>query len=151
MLSVLDEPEQTADLLERNTVEIHRPDLLERGGIGSDAHENETVRLAAYLFSIAAMCRDRVRSIAEGLHKVGWKKQDQELFERTFEDLRAVWTTYQGVLRYLPDDSWAGDPPTPGQVLEDLERPRRRLIAALDKYRVQLRVVLGYEKMTHHG
>jgi hypothetical protein len=144
VLRVLDQAEQLPDLLERNTAEIDSPNL-QRSGIESDTDDNETVTLAAYLFSIAGTCRDTARSTAKDLHKAGWTKQDQQRFERAFENLRDVWTTYQSLLRELQDASWGGEPPTPGQVLEDLERPRRRFIAALDIYRVQLRVALNYE------
>jgi hypothetical protein len=151
VLRVLDQPEQLPDLLERNTAEIESPDL-QRSGIGSDTDENETVTLAAYLFSIAGTCRDKTRSIAKDLYNAGWTKQDQQLLERAFEDLREVWTTYRSLLLDLQDASYGGEPPTPGQVREDLERPRRRFIAALDIYRVQLRVALNYEtSATGHG
>lgn len=144
VLKVLDQADQLPDLLERNTAEIDSPDL-QGSGIESDTDEDETVTLAAYLFSIAGTCRDTARSTTKDLRKAGWTKEDQRRLEQAFENLRQVWTTYQSLLHVLQDASWDGEPPTPGQVLEDLERPRRRFIAALDSYRVQLRVAVTYE------
>jgi len=145
VLRVLDKADQLPDLLERNTAEIDNPDL-QHNGIGSDADDDEMVTLAEYLFSIAGTCRDETRSTANDLRKAGWTKRDQGLLEQKFENLRQVWTTYRSLLNDLQDARYGWEPPTPGQVREDLERPRSRFIAALKDYCAQLRVALNNEK-----
>jgi hypothetical protein len=96
---------------------------------------------AAQLYTMARFCRDFVNEHALALKAARWK--DEASFLRTFKKLYDTWTTYHGVLEYRDNVNW-DDGPTPGQVLADLERPRRNFITALDAYRVELHAIEGF-------
>ena len=123
VLSTLNKAEQTPDLLEQ------------------DAAEMEGVTLAEYLYTIARWCRDAVEATTDSLRTAGWAGGNEAQFMRSFWNLVDAWTTYHGVLRYRQDADYTGAGPTPGQVLADLQTPRRGFITALDAYRVQLLIV----------
>lgn len=136
VLNALHEADQTPDILEIDV-------LLERNGIDSAAYEPAMVTRAEYLYAIAVVCLKTVRNISGHLNKVGWRREDIELFSRTFENLADAWSTYKRILRDLNHASWGGES-SPAQVLAGLERPRRKYITKLDAYCVQLLVVLEY-------
>jgi hypothetical protein len=83
------------------------------------------------------------RLIAGQLHQAGWRNEDEELFLRAFENLADVWSTYKRILDDLKRARWGGEL-SPDRVLAGLERPRRRYLAKLDAYRVQLLVAEAY-------
>lgn len=96
---------------------------------------------AEQLYTMARFCRNFVDEGAQALKIAGWK--DEAAFLRTFKKLYDTWTTYHGVLAYRGTENW-DEGPTPGQVLADLEKPRRNFIAALDTYSVELQAVEGF-------
>ncbi len=104
----------------------------------------EGVTEAEYLFRAARWCRNFVVTATADLKAAGWEDIKEAQFTQSFRKLVDAWTTYRRVLGYLPDADWEGDGPTPGQVLADLEAPRRGFITALDAYRVQLLFVQRY-------
>jgi hypothetical protein len=118
------------------------PDMLETE-VPLDHNAPDPVTWAEYLYTIAVVCMKTVRRIAGQLHKMGWRKEDEELFSRAFENLADVWSTYKGILGALEQARWGGEP-SPDQVLAGLERPRRKYLIGLDAYRVQLLVVQEY-------
>jgi len=118
------------------------PDMLETDA-PLDHNAPDPVIWAEHLYTIAVVCLKTVRRIAGQLHKVGWRKEDEELFSRAFENLADAWSTYKGILGDLKDARWGGEP-SPDQVLAGLERPRRKYLTELDVYRVQLLVVQEY-------
>jgi hypothetical protein len=134
VLEVIDEAEQTPDLLELNMANV--------GGLDSPLDGN-IVPLAEYLYSVSRICRNIVRSIAMSLREAGWDEEGEIRFLRAFRKLVDRWTTYHRVLNDLNEASWGGTP-SPDQVLQGLEKPRRAYIDALDAYHVQLQVVLNY-------
>lgn len=136
VLNALREGDQTPDMLEIDV-------LAEHNGIDSATDEPTTVTQAEFLYSIAVACLKTVRRIAGHLNKVGWTREDVELFSRTFESLADAWSTYKRILRDLNHASWCGES-SPDRVLAGLERPRRKYITELDTYCVQLFVVLEY-------
>jgi hypothetical protein len=136
VLNSLQEGDQTPDMLEMDV-------LAERNGIDSATDEPSTVTQAEFLYAIAVVCLKTVRRIPGHLNKVGWRREDVELFSRTFENLADAWSTYKRILRDLNHASW-GSESSPDRVLAGLERPRRKYIIELDAYCVQLFVVLEY-------
>lgn len=125
------------------------PDMLEiKVSPDYNATDNKTdtpspVTLAEHLYIGAVGCLKMAQRVAGQLHQAGWKKEDEELFSRAFENLADVWSTYKIILDDLKRARWGGDP-SPDQVLAGLERPRRRFLARLDAYRVQLLVAEEY-------
>jgi hypothetical protein len=145
VLDVINEAEQTPDLLE---IEV---------APNGNAADNQakyvgTVTSAEHLYASAVLCRKVARRIAGQLHQAGWRMEDEELFFRAFENLADVWSTYKKILDYLKRARWDGEPSL-DQVLIGLERPRRRYLAGLDAYRVQLLVVEEYlnRAVDYHG
>ena len=130
MLKVIDDAEQTPDVLEKHKIETQE----------NGAYAN-TVTLAAYLYSIARICRNTVRGTAQDLYEAGWMREDAELFMLTFENLVDVWTTYKNALEDLQDASSDKESSSARTVLGT---ERRRYIEALEKYYIQLLVVLRY-------
>ena len=136
VLDAIREAEQTPDLLEAE--------------IPSDCNVSDNqadsfhlVTRAEYLYAGAVQCRKMARRIAEQLRQAGWRNEDEELFLRAFENLADVWSTYKRILDDLKRARWGGEL-SPDQVLAGLERPRRRYLAKLDAYRVQLLVAAEY-------
>lgn len=126
VIKVLDEAEQTPDLLD-----IHQ-----------DVDGGARVTLAEYFFITARECRNMVRSIKGVLRKAGWTDTSELLLNEAFEALVDAWATYQKLLGHLDLARWGGQP-SHGQVLMDLEKPRRNYIRALDAYLIQLLVTQG--------
>jgi hypothetical protein len=124
-----------------DVLEIDVP--LEHYTIDNQVGTSNLVTQAEYLYTIAVVCLKTTRRIAGQLHKVGWGKEDEELFTRAFENLADVWSTYKRILGDLERARW-GSELAPDQILAGLERPRRRYLTELDAYRVQLLVVLEY-------
>ena len=91
VLNALREGDQTPDMLE---IDI----LAEQDGIDSATDEPTTVTQAEFLYSVAVVCLKTVRRIAGHLNKVGWTREDVELFSRTFENLADAWSTYKRIL-----------------------------------------------------
>jgi hypothetical protein len=104
----------------------------------------EGVSEAEYLFVKARWCRDFTADTIAILRDEGWEDSEEDHFEQAFWNLVDVWTTYRRVMGFLPGAGWGGDRPTPGQVLADLQAPRRAFIKALDTYHVQLLTVQRY-------
>jgi hypothetical protein len=104
----------------------------------------EGVSEAEYLFVKARWCRDFIVDTIASLRDKGWADSEEAQFEQAFWNLVDVWTTYRRVMSFLPGTGFGGDRPTPGQVLADLQAPRRAFIKALDIYRVQLLTVQRY-------
>jgi hypothetical protein len=136
VLNALREADQTPDMLE-----IDVP--LEHNTIDNQVDAPNLITQAEYLYTIAVVCLKTVRRVAGQLQKVGWRKEDEELFSRAFENLADVWSTYKRILGDLKYARWGGES-SPDQVLAALERPRRKYLTELDAYRVQLLVVLEY-------
>jgi hypothetical protein len=136
VLDAIREAEQTPDLLD---VEIP-PDYNASDNQVDSVHP---VTRAEYLYAGAVQCRKMARRIAGQLRQAGWRNEDEELFLRTFENLADVWSTYKRILDDLKRARWGGEL-SPDQVLAGLERPRRRYLAKLDAYRVQLLVAEEY-------
>ena len=90
---------------------------------------------AAHLFTLARWCRNSARA---ELRDMGWDAGQEAAFTHSFEDLVDVWTTYKCVLAFLPGADGEAGRPTRGQVLADLERPRRRFASALAAYNARL-------------
>jgi hypothetical protein len=135
-LNAIRDVDQAPDMLEIDV-------SLEHNTIDNKVGAPNRVTQAEYLYTIAVVCLKTMRRIARQLHKVGWGKEDEELFARAFENLADVWSTYKRILGDLERARWGGEP-SPDQVLAGLERPRRRYLTELDAYRVQLLVVLEY-------
>jgi hypothetical protein len=96
---------------------------------------------AAQLYTMARLCRNFVATHTPELKTAGWL--NEAAFLKTFKKLYDTWSTYHRVLEYRRDMNW-DEGPTPGQVLADLEVPRRKFVDALDAYRQQLGVVKGF-------
>jgi hypothetical protein len=129
---ILREYESTLDGVLKTIDEADEtPEFLDRNGT------------AAHLYSICKESRDTVRGSATELEKAGWSKTNQQLFTQAFEDLVDAWSTYKSGLQDLEGASWEREP-SPSQARLALQRPRRGYIAALDKFHVQLLVVLSY-------
>jgi hypothetical protein len=143
VLRVLHDAQETPDLLERYTVEVDMPTILDGKRVETETRERNTVTLAAYLYLIARMCRNTARDIVEDLHQAGWTRESQSVFLLAFENLVDRWTTYKSVLRDL-QNARGGREPSFDHILRGLEKPRRAYIDALDAYHVQLQVVLNY-------
>jgi hypothetical protein len=122
-LTSLAEAEQTADLLLE--VESGKPPTTE----------------AEQLYTMARLCRKFVDEHTPALKAVSWKAE--KAFLRTFKKLYDTWTTYHGALENRKIANW-DEGPTPGQVLADLEVPRRNFITALDAYWVELQTVESF-------
>lgn len=118
------------------------PDLLEEN---ADEDEAEGLTRAEYLHEIARWCRNFTQDPDTNacLKDAGWTSEDEGAFLLAFRNLVDAWSTYHRVFGFLADASWGGEP-TPGQVLMDLQMPRRNFITALDKYLGQLLVVRHY-------
>jgi hypothetical protein len=136
ILNAIREADQTPDILE-----IDVP--LENSTIDNQVGTPNLVTQAEYLYTTAVACLKTVRRIAGQLHKVGWRKEDEELFSRAFDNLADAWSTYKRILGDLIYARWGGEPSL-DQVLAGLECPRRKYLTGLDAYRVQLLVVLEY-------
>jgi hypothetical protein len=136
VLDAISEAEQTPDLLEMKVA----PD---RSVTDNQADSSNLVTQAEYLYAGAVQCRKMARRIAGELRQAGWRNEDEELFFRAFENLADVWSTYKRILDDLKRARWGGEL-SPDQVLAGLERPRRRYLAKLDAYRVQLLVAEEY-------
>jgi len=145
VLDVISEAEQTPDLLE---IEV----TLDGNATDNQAKSVNAVTRAEHLYASAVLCRKVARQIAGQLRQAGWRKEDEELFSRAFENLADVWSTYKIILDDLKRARWGGEP-SPDQVLAVLERPRRRYLAGLDAYRVQLFVAEEYlnRAVDYHG
>lgn len=136
VLDAIREAEQTPDMLEVEITPACNPS-------GNQADSLHPVTRAEYLYAGAVQCRKMARRIAGQLHRGGWRDEDEELFLRAFENLADVWSTYKRILDDLKRARWGGEL-SPDQVLAGLERPRRRYLAKLDAYRVQLLVAEEY-------
>ena len=142
-LAVLDSAKLTLDLLEEATVGIPVSGPFEPSEPeGGD--ERETIRLAAYLYSIARTCRDIVKdeSFNEFMRTKGYTQEDTTALLTAFEKLADVWSTYKKVIDRLDIASWDREPSF-DRIWTALEEPRRRYIRALSAYYVQLSVVLS--------
>jgi hypothetical protein len=122
-LTSLAEAEQTADLLLE--VESGKPPTTQ----------------AEQLYTMARLCRKFVDEHTPALKTARWN--DDKAFLETFKKLYDTWTTYHGALGNRKIQNW-NEGPTPGQVLADLERPRRNFITALDAYCVELQTVENF-------
>jgi hypothetical protein len=143
VLDILDEAEQTPDLLDR-IIEIDRQDpLRERSGAEGKATEGKKIPRAERLYLIALKCRKTVRDIKENLYEVHWTEENEGAFQQAFVGLVDAWTAYKGGLDYYHSARWDGEP-TPVQALAALGSPRRQYIIALDAYRAALNVVVSY-------
>jgi hypothetical protein len=136
VLDAISEAEQTPDLLE-----LEVP--LSGDVAGDQAGFAPAATRAEHLYARAVLCRKVARRIAGQLRQAGWRKEDEELFSRAFENLADVWSTYKRISDDLKRARWGGEP-SPDLVLAGLERPRRRYLAGLDAYRVQLLVAEEY-------
>lgn len=136
VLDAISEAEQTPDLLE---LEV----LPSRHVTGDQAGSARAATRAEHLYARAVLCRKAARLIGGQLRQAGWSKEDEELFTRAFENLADVWSTYKRISDDLKRARWGGEP-SPDLVLAGLERPRRRYLAGLDAYRVQLLVAEEY-------
>lgn len=143
-LTVLDAAKLTLDILEEATVSIPVSGPFELSETAEDGDERETIRLAAYLYSIARTCRDIVidESFNEFLRTKGYIQEDTTALLTAFEDLANVWTTYKKLIDRLDIASWDREPSF-DRIWTALEVPRRRYIRALSAYYVQLSVVLS--------
>lgn len=132
----------TLDLLEEATVGVPVSGPFEPSEEGGD--ERETIRLAAYLYSIARTCRDIVKdeSFNEFMRTKGYTQEDTTALLIAFEKLADVWSTYKKVIDRLDIASWDREPSF-DRIWTALEEPRRRYIRALSAYYVQLSVVLS--------
>ena len=136
VLKILDDAEQTPDLLE-----VDISDVLARGGVEIDTHKGEIVTLATYLYLIARECRDTVRNIAKYLRAAGWTQTSADPFQQAFENLVDVWAVYKSVFRDLQDARWRNES-SYAQV--QIGTARRRYIKALEMYDIQVLVALQY-------
>lgn len=99
------------------------------------------ISAAGYQFLIAGWCRDFVGAVNADLKAAGgWDDKKEEQLRQSFNRLADAWSTYRHVLGLLRDAGY-GEGPTPGQVMADLEAPRRRFIDALDAYHAHLLTV----------
>ena len=143
-LAVLDAAKLTLDLLEEATVSIPVSGPFEPSETAEGGDERETIRVAAYLYSIARTCRDIVKdeSFNEFLRTKGYTQEDTTALLTAFEKLADVWSTYKKVIDRLDIASWDREPSF-DRIWTALEEPRRRYIRALSAYYVQLSVVLS--------
>jgi hypothetical protein len=90
---------------------------------------------AACLFTIACWCITSARAELSGN---GWDAGQEAALTHSFKNLTDTWTTYKGVLAFLPGADGQADRPTREQVLADLEKPRRAFASALVAYNARL-------------
>ena len=126
VLKVLDDVEQTPDLLDRQSGEMAGVTEAER------------------LFTLARRCWVTVRAARAELNAEGWAVNAETRFEESFRELVDGWAAYKSLLPFLRDVGWSGGGPTPGQVQTDLKVPRRAFITALELYSAQLLTVQQY-------
>jgi hypothetical protein len=143
-LAVLDAAKLTPDFLEDATVSIPVSGPFEPSGTAEDGDERETIRVAAYLYSIARTCRDIVKdeNFNEFLRTKGYIQKDTTALLTAFENLADVWSTYKKVIDRLDIASWDREPSF-DRIWTALEVPRRKYIRALSTYYAQLSVVLS--------
>lgn len=141
ILKVLEEARFTLDLLEQNTVDIPIPDLFEPD---ENKHQRETIRLAAYLYSMALESRNKVKDerFNKFLQTVNYNLANTELLLTTFDSLADAWSTYKKVIDCLDIAAWDREP-SPDRIWAALEAPRRKYILKLSAYYVQLSLLLN--------
>lgn len=143
-LAVLDAAKLTLDLLEEATVSIPVSGPFEPGEAAEGSDQRETIRLAAYLYSIARTCRDMIKdeSFNEFLQTAGYTQERTTALLTAFEKLADVWSTYKKIIDCLDTATWDREPSL-DRIWTALEAPRRRYIQALSVYYVELSLVLN--------
>lgn len=143
-LHALHEAKLTLDFLEESVVETPVSGPFESLETAQDGGPSETIRLAAYLFSIARTCRDMVEDerFNKFLLTATYTQEDTTALLTAFDSLADVWSTYKKLIEKLDFATWDREP-TFDRIWSALEKPRRRYIDALSAYYVQLSVVLN--------
>jgi hypothetical protein len=149
ILRVLHDAKLPLNLLEDNLVDVPVSDFFETANTSRNSEQEETVRLAAHLFSIALACRDIVEDkvFNEFLRSMRYTKENTEVLLAAFENLDDAWSAYEPVIALLDVAAWDRKP-SPDRVWIALKTPRRDFIVALGAYYVQLLAVIKSLEVT---
>jgi hypothetical protein len=127
--------------LEEHLVDVPAPDLV---GAAREDGEQEEIRLAVYLYSMARQCRDIVedKRFNAFLQSVLYTMEHTNVLLAAFNELADAWSAYEPVIGLLDVAAWGRDP-SPDQIWTALKKPRREYIDALAAYYMQLLTVIN--------
>jgi hypothetical protein len=150
ILRVLHEATLSPNLLEEELVNVSVPNL---SGVAkarkNSGDDDDAVRLAVYLYSIARACRDIVeeKRFNEFLRSARYTKENTEVLLAAFDKLTDAWSAYKPLLDLLDVAAW-GENPSPDQIWTALKTPRRAYIDALGAYHMQILNVINILEAT---